>query len=71
MKIVRNAFLPGTLPYGGLPFKDMNVGDMVICDEDKARRAYLQRYVSVYGSKTGKKFVTRTVGEELHVYRVA
>ena len=70
MKIVRNAFLPGTLPHRGLPFKDMNVGDMVICDEDKARRTYLQRYVSVYAAKTRKKFATRTVGQELHIYRV-
>lgn len=70
MKLVRNAFLPGSIPQRGHLFKQMNVGDMVVVDGEKKRRLYLQRYVAAYGLKTSKKFVTRTVGQELHVYRV-
>jgi len=72
MRLIRKAFLPGVDPTTrGYPFKNMDIGDMVIVDgESDKRRGYLQRYVSNYGAKVGRKFRTRTVGQELHVYRV-
>jgi hypothetical protein len=71
MEIVRNALMPGVrLSRGKWPFKDLNVGDMVKFKIGDPSFPNPQRYAHTYGIKSGMKFSTRTVGQELHVYRV-
>lgn len=51
------------------PFKDMDVNDCVkFPDKETAFKARNQCHI--YGDKTGKKFVTRTIDGVLHVWRV-
>lgn len=71
MEIIRNAVMPGAVPSRGKwPFKDLNIGDMVKFKIGDPMFPNPQNYVYTYATKAGKKFVTRTVGQELHVYRV-
>jgi hypothetical protein len=71
MEIVRNAVMPGMTPKRGKwPFKDLNVGDMVKFKIGDPTFPNPQSYAFTYAAKTGKKFTTRTVGQEVHVYRI-
>lgn len=74
MEIIRNAFMPGTLPSSKReskwPFKNMNVGDMLKVPAEDCERA--RAYAHSYARSAKKHFATRRMDNgELHVYRIA
>ena len=70
MKIEKGIEIPETYERVSWPFKDMEVGDCVRFEQKEL--AYKARnQAHVYGEKTGKKFVTKTMAGVLHIWRIS
>ena len=70
MKIEKNIPVPTSSARSRYAFADMEVGDSVFfADEPKGSQSLPVVAARSYGSRTGRKFVSRTEGTGVRVWR--
>ena len=70
MLIEKNIPIPAAAAKTDWPWKNMQVGDCVKFD-DRKTAGLAQVRCHAHGSKTGTKFMTKTIDGVMHIWRVS